>query len=190
MAWQMKDMHMTEQDVADMWFERLAKVLKDRKLPCEHGPARECRPDEFMFMGTSLGAGQFKHRDTRNYVYVGFRGPGPENYQLNVPCTTENNRRGFFDKLNPYLDEINPRLRFIMNKTCQKCHGNKFYYEKLRDLSGRSPGSPSMVEHYLPCDMCEAKGYTDETDHDRYLRSMGCGKYRPAGEKEFSLTPA
>lgn len=62
-----------------------------------------------------------------------------------------------------------------MRRQCQKCHGAKFYYAKLRDLSGRTPGSPSVVEHLLACDMCGGKGYTDQSDHNRYLRGMGLG---------------
>jgi len=82
-----------------VWFNRLIPLLKDRKLPCEYSPARVASVDEFMFMQEINGAGQFKHRDTRNYVIVRpVRTPG--GYELYVPCTTETYHRGFFDQFN------------------------------------------------------------------------------------------
>lgn len=93
------------QALADVWFKRLEELLKDRKLPCENGPARVCSPDEFMFMQESAGQGQFKHRDTRNYVMVRkltgvpgpFDAPSPNGYELFVPFTMTAFQRGFFD---------------------------------------------------------------------------------------------
>ncbi len=79
------------QQEANQWFELLIPLLKDRKLPCEHGPERICDVDEFMFMGTDNGIGLFKHRDTRNYIHVW---PKPEGgHKLIVP-----RKESFFDK--------------------------------------------------------------------------------------------
>lgn len=80
--------------------------MKDRKLPCENGPARVCSPDEFMFMQESAGQGQFKHRDTRNYLVVRkvtkvpgtFDVPTPNGYELFIPFTTAAFFKGFFDR--------------------------------------------------------------------------------------------
>lgn len=92
------------QALVSVWFKRLEELLKDRKLPCENGPARVCSPDEFMFMQEVQGMAQFKHRDTRNYVIVRKSGnPGafppakPAAFELFVPFTMEAFQRGFFD---------------------------------------------------------------------------------------------
>lgn len=92
------------QQQADLWFGRLVELLKDRKLPCENGPARVCSPDEFMFMQETQGQGCFKHRDTRNYIYVrksgapgAFPPPVPRAFELFIPVTETAFHRGFFD---------------------------------------------------------------------------------------------
>jgi hypothetical protein len=93
--------------VAMKWFERLIPLLKDRKLPCELGPARECHVDEFMFMHENSGVGYFKHSDTRNYIRVmpynakdrAFASPNESGYELFVPFSTDAFQRGFFDRL-------------------------------------------------------------------------------------------
>ena len=82
------------QELANQWFARLELVLKDRKLPCEHGPARVCEASEFMFMQHLGTVASFKHRSTRNYVMVKQVGSG---YELFVPFTMKAFERGFFD---------------------------------------------------------------------------------------------
>lgn len=39
-------------------------------------------------------------------------------------------------------------------KKCPECRGNKFIIQKLRN-----PRTSTMVEHTLPCDTCDGKGY-------------------------------
>jgi len=53
-------------------FERLTKALKAYgPLPTEKGKPRVAQANEFMYMQqTSDGTFQFKHADTRNYVFV------------------------------------------------------------------------------------------------------------------------
>lgn len=53
-------------------YERLTKALKDYgPLPTEKGKPRVVKANEFMYMQMHLdGAFQFKHSDTRNYVFV------------------------------------------------------------------------------------------------------------------------
>lgn len=84
------------------YFPILEELLATRKLPCEHGPARIVSVDEFMLMGVSapLGTAGFKHRDTRNYVYVRRvnRG-GADTWTLDVPNTGEAFNLGWFDSL-------------------------------------------------------------------------------------------
>jgi hypothetical protein len=89
----------TEQMIADLWFKRLADLLKKQKLPCEHGPARFAEADEFMFMYMETNVGYFKHRDTRNYIEVRYVAP---NYTLVIPIndsTDEPVNTGFYDKI-------------------------------------------------------------------------------------------
>jgi len=93
-----------DSEIAKAWFKRLEELLKDRKLPCENGPARVCDVGEFMLMQQIGEVGQFKHRDTRNYVMVkkaydkiGTFVPSPNGYELFVPFTTTGFHRGFFD---------------------------------------------------------------------------------------------
>ena len=57
-------------------------------------------------------------------------------------------------------------------KTCQKCKGDRHIEVRLRDKSGKRPDS-CLVPHIVACDMCDGKGYTDQSDQDRYLRGMG-----------------
>lgn len=93
------------QALANLWFQRLVELLKDRKLPCENMAARVVPPDEFMFMQEANGIAYFKHRDTRNYIEVrlatkrDFSVPTPSGYELFVPFTQDAFRKGFFDLL-------------------------------------------------------------------------------------------
>ena len=60
------------------------------------------------------------------------------------------------------------------NEPCQQCKGNKYYQEKIRNGShGFRGDSDYWVWAYVVCDMCLGKGYTDQEDHNRYLRGMG-----------------
>jgi len=84
------------------YFPILEGLLKDRKLPCEHGPARIVSVDEFMLMSVSepLGTAGFKHRDTRNYVYVRrVNRQGVDTWTLDVPNSGEAFNLGWFDLL-------------------------------------------------------------------------------------------
>jgi hypothetical protein len=57
--------------VIDKWFFLLECVLKARPLKCADGSERLASASEFMFMGLRGGeAAAFKHRDTRNYIYL------------------------------------------------------------------------------------------------------------------------
>jgi hypothetical protein len=78
-------------------FRLLAKSLKREKLPVEHGRARKnVDADEFMFMGPGSSHGkavwQFKHRDTRNYLWV-----VTTSGRIIVPKTGKPFQKGFFD---------------------------------------------------------------------------------------------
>lgn len=53
-------------------------------------------------------------------------------------------------------------------KTCSECKGNKTIHEKLRN-----PGSGEYVEHISTCPTCSGKGYTDQSDSEHWLHSMG-----------------
>lgn len=76
-------------------FERLTKALKAYgPLPTEKGKPRVAQANEFMYMQqTSDGTFQFKHADTRNYVFVKPDG------KLVIP-TGGSFMRGFFDSFN------------------------------------------------------------------------------------------
>lgn len=87
-----------EQAVISQWFARLSQLLTNRKLPCENSPARVCSADEFMLMQVIDGVGQFKHSDTRNYVFVLPSKEPNKAYELYVPVTTAPFNLGFFDK--------------------------------------------------------------------------------------------
>ena len=90
---------MPEQEKADYWFDVLADLLQDRPMYSTDGIRHDVSADEFMLMGiTDYGVVQFKHRNTRNYVFV-------ENGELTVPKTQQAFTRGFFDKM-PCLPEI------------------------------------------------------------------------------------
>lgn len=74
----------------------LTDALKHRRLPTSNGQDRVVAPSEFMLMNEEPRGGrwQFKHHDTRNYVFV-----DAKNGKLIVPQTTEPFMRGQFDKL-------------------------------------------------------------------------------------------
>lgn len=76
-------------------FNKLTKALSETKLPCKNGPHRWATADEFMCMGYDFSRGhwQFKHADSRNYLFVGKDG------RLNIPMTDEPFFLGYFDLL-------------------------------------------------------------------------------------------
>lgn len=73
-------------------FGVLESLLAGQKLACEHGPARYATADEFMWMGRHDRVDLFKHRDSRNYVWV------TDDGELVVPFTKNAFNRGYFDR--------------------------------------------------------------------------------------------
>jgi len=71
--------------------------LKVTPLPTRAGTARTASADEFMLMhhDTESNSWGFKHRQTRNYVFL--LPVGHELYELYVPQLGELFMRGFFD---------------------------------------------------------------------------------------------
>lgn len=101
-------MRAAQQKDVEFYYPILEGLLKDRKLPCEHGPARIALVDEFMLMSVSDVAACFKHRDTRNYVYVRSRFDRQkcvDIWALDVPNTGEMFQLGFFDTAMVWKDE-------------------------------------------------------------------------------------
>jgi hypothetical protein len=99
------------QDEIKEYFSKLTAALADFPLPTEHGKPRIVASQEFMLMHRSAdGAIGFKHRDTRNYIFllprehatkIGKIFPmtcGAVNgYFLYVPVSPEPFMRGYFD---------------------------------------------------------------------------------------------
>ncbi len=54
---------------------------------------------------------------------------------------------------------------------CKRCHGEKFVYVRLRDLSGKS-NTPGGVEHCIVCPGCNGKGFLTEADVRAYYDSI------------------
>jgi hypothetical protein len=69
-------------------FKNLDPLLSTRPLKRENGKVEIVAADEFMLMGDENGVQSFKHRDTRNYVYV--------RSVLEVPETDQSFRGGKF----------------------------------------------------------------------------------------------
>ena len=85
------DMQITNKQ-AESLFDKLAMALKKEKLPTRKGEMRQAEPGEFMLMNvTPSGVAQFKHSDTRNYVFLKADG------SLEVPRTKEPFFQGEFD---------------------------------------------------------------------------------------------
>lgn len=84
-------------------FERLTKALKAYgPLPTKKGKPRVAQAKEFMYMQqTSDGTFQFKHADTRNYVFVVSFGNG----RLEIPKGGAF-MHGFFDAFNEEYTEF------------------------------------------------------------------------------------
>jgi hypothetical protein len=89
-------------------FLALDRHLKSQPLPQESDKPRIASADEFMLMTMQRsGRIDFKHRDTRNYVYLvpapkddvlGRFGVLNDGWRLEVPFTSEPFKRGYFDK--------------------------------------------------------------------------------------------
>jgi hypothetical protein len=95
-------MRLPDQTECDELFQELDKLVKDRSFNTSTGQIRnDLRADEFMLMQVNGVKGQeretvaFKHRDTRNYLYMS-RHNGQ--WMLTVPQTQEAFKLGFFDK--------------------------------------------------------------------------------------------
>ncbi len=56
-------------------------------------------------------------------------------------------------------------------KTCQRCDGDRLITVTLKDRNNSCHGCG--IQHIIGCPMCDGKGYTDESDRKRYMRSMG-----------------
>ena len=84
---------MMNQQMADYWFSILDDLLLDRPMRTTDGTRYDVTAEEFMMMGENESSTkiQFKHRNTRNYVFI-------QNGELIVPRKQENFMRGFFDK--------------------------------------------------------------------------------------------
>ena len=53
---------------------------------------------------------------------------------------------------------------------CQRCKGAKRLHIRVMNH-----GTKEMDEAIVTCPMCDGKGFTDQSDHARYLRSViGC----------------
>jgi hypothetical protein len=72
---------MTREQI-DTAFNRLATLLAMTPLATSTGATRFAEADEFMLMQSKDGVDGFKHRTTRNYVYVTTR---PGSLKLTVP---------------------------------------------------------------------------------------------------------
>lgn len=53
-------------------------------------------------------------------------------------------------------------------KVCQRCKGKGRVVEQLMNH-----GTKTTNPHVIGCPMCSGKGYTDQSDHDSYLHSLG-----------------
>lgn len=53
-------------------------------------------------------------------------------------------------------------------KVCQKCHGDKYIYKKIKNL-----GTLDWNERMLVCDMCGGKGYISQEDIDAQRHREG-----------------
>lgn len=100
----------TEEEV-DAHFGRLQACLREIELPKADGSSRKADADEFMLMvshRTETGDRDhpalvlaFKHRDTRNYVFVHVSHPDEtlSELRLEVPRTDKYFMRGTFDRI-------------------------------------------------------------------------------------------
>ena len=81
--------------IVDGYFTMLEQSLKTFPLPTSDGSSRLASVDEFMLMDVSGDIVYFKHRNTRNYIYM-----RKQNGKLHVPVSGYFHR-GTFDAFNP-----------------------------------------------------------------------------------------
>lgn len=111
----------------------LAQGLKQRKLPISSGDDRRATPDEFMLMNPApiKGQWQFKHVDSRNYVFVDSR-----DGRITVPKTDKPFFRGTFDKFGSKTAEINAPSAVIVGDMFYSSWGydqtNVDYYQVVK----------------------------------------------------------
>jgi hypothetical protein len=72
-------------------FERLDAALQSTPLPTLSGQTRKAKAGEFMWMQSSHLGEQFKHSDSRNYLYLKVDGT------IEIPDTREAFKQGVFD---------------------------------------------------------------------------------------------
>lgn len=80
-------------------FGHLAGLLEYQKLPTKDGGKRTAQADEFMLMYTSddgVSLAAFKHRTTRNYLYVEMNAYG--DHCINVANDGQPFQKGYFDE--------------------------------------------------------------------------------------------
>lgn len=75
-------------------FGALEAYLRNRLLPTSDGKERHATIDEFMLMSKDGKFYHFKHRNTRNYIYVSIK-PG----KVVVPNTGKVHQKGYFDEV-------------------------------------------------------------------------------------------
>ncbi len=83
------------QEEINQQFEKLDAILQHRPLLQQDGLTRVVRAGEFMLMFQPSSPGNevaFKHKDTRNYVYM-----NEKTGHLRVPQSDEPFHLGFFD---------------------------------------------------------------------------------------------
>lgn len=82
------------------WFLKLEALLATHQVPCKDGSLRTASADEFIFMYTtynsrdSYSLAGFKHRDTRNYIYVCW---DETKTWIDIPKTCAPGHGGYFD---------------------------------------------------------------------------------------------
>jgi len=93
----------------DQWFDRLISAVQKQNegegFATSNGSIRrDVEVDEFMLMNVANGQAQFKHRHTRNYVFL--RADGT----FSIPSTGNAWLKGTFDKA-PSLEELREMLK-------------------------------------------------------------------------------
>ena len=67
-------------------------------------------------------------------------------------------------------DQHKKYLKNMQENKCPECLGHKFVVKKLKNL-----GTLDWVEHTLPCDTCNGKGYIDKEDIESRQHNEGVG---------------
>jgi hypothetical protein len=86
---------------ADTFFPILAELIEGQEFKTSVGTRSDVVADEFMLMWCDNETAAFKHRDTRNYVYL--RKPrmyvDGHPWELDIPVTKDHFHFGLFDKI-------------------------------------------------------------------------------------------